>query len=251
MNPDNIIRTDDHDEEELPVEPEEEQQPEVRLVTRTYEGNEYEMPEHLARVWDERNAAYVRKLSEQAERIRREALQTREAPQPRPPQPEVDPDTEWYASPSQKEARLRAELRQEFQADLDRREAQREFWNDFWLENPDLRGKNLVVRAAFQELLPGGAHMTPEEFRENMAATVRSQLGIGPAPKRTQTTSDRPVTSAPARGPAPAPRRSPAQEEPPSSLQSTIRAMQEAKRKAFLNPPDDTDAPQPRRGRGR
>lgn len=216
--------------QELPVDPSDEPQPEVRMVTRKYNGDEYEMPEHLAEVWDKRNESYVRQLSEQAERIRREALQQTQPRQQQAPPDQQDPDTEWYASPSQAWAKREYQLRQEFQEELDRREAQRVFWSDFRSENPDLAGKDTIVRAVLQEKLQEMRYMSAEEGRAYLAEATRSLLnGDTPRVRRTPT-SDRPVNSAPARPSQPRQQKAPPQEEE-GSLQASIKAMQAAKRR--------------------
>lgn len=233
--------------QELPVDPGDEPQPEVRLVTRKYNGNEYEMPEHLAEVWDQRNQAYVRQLSEQADRIRRESFQ--QAPPQRhdtPPPGQQDFDTEWYASPNQAWERRERQLRQEFAEELDRRESQRIFWNDFRDENPDLRGKDTIVRAVLQEKLPEMRYMSAEEGRVYLAEATRALInGDTPPAKRTPAPSTRQVDSPPARPPGPA-RRSLAPQAESGSLQDSIRAMQAAKRRAVNFDFNDTDNPRPR-----
>jgi len=217
--------------QELPIESGEEPQSEVRMVTRKFNGDEYEMPEHLAQVWDERNASYVRQLTEQAERIRREALQqTPPRQQQAPPDPQ-DPDTEWYAAPSKMWEIKERQLRQELVEELDRREAQRVFWSDFRSENPDLAGKDTIVRAVLNERLNEMRYMSAEEGRAYLAEATRSLLnGDTPRVTRRTTTSDRPVDSPPARTSQPRQQKAPPKEET-GSLQASIKAMQAEKRR--------------------
>ena len=218
---------------ELPVEPDEESQPEVRLVTRKFNGDDYEMPEHLAKAWDERNAAYVKQLSDQAERIRREtAQQFQQRQQPAPTQDSQNPDAEWYESPSRVWARNEERLRNEFEQRLQIEEQRRVFWSDFWTENPDLVGKAVIVRAVLNENLGAMRDMSQEDGRAALASATRALLGSDSEPPRTRKPlPERQATSEPSRPPSPA-RRTPPREEGPNSVAASIRALQSQKRRA-------------------
>jgi len=220
------------EELEEPLDPGEDAPTEPRMVIRRFNGDDYEMPEHLARVWDERNTSFERRLDEQARRIRSEQPPPQQQRQePRTQQNWTDEDAEWYGSPSQVWARKEAQLRQEFDQRLYLEEQRRAFWSDFWTEHSDLRGKELVVRAVFNESLPAMRDMSPEEGRRYTAEKVREMIGdTRPQTSRRQL-SDRQVTSEPSRPPGPT-RRTPPPDEGPKTLADTIRAVQESKRRA-------------------
>lgn len=229
--PEEELSTGEELEEQVDQDPDAPTEP--RMVIRRFNGDDYEMPEHLARVWDERNTTFERRLDEQARRIRSE-IQA----QPQPPRQEphtqqnwTDEDAEWYGSPSQVWARKEAQLRQEFDQRLYLEEQRRAFWSDFWTEHSDLRGKELIVRAVFNESLPAMRDMTPEEGRRYTAEKVREMIGDSRPQTSRRPLSDKQVTSEPSRPPGPA-RRTQPPEEGPTTLAATIRAVQESKRRA-------------------
>jgi len=151
---------------------------------------------------------------------------------------DIDWDKELYSNPkkvfSDFRDQLTNEIRQEMANDYRTDQALRSFWTSFYEENKDLRGKELLVNAVFQDALKDIGDLPMAQARDKLSERVHDEIvKLGGSPPRNdgkRSASERTLVES---GSGPARRgRTDKSEEPniPRSLSALIRSRQKARR---------------------
>lgn len=229
---------------EDPVDQPEEAQPEVQFVRIRYNGDTYEVPEHLADAWQRREDDFNRKLSDQATSLRSRWEASREAqPQPeRQPAASQDEDLEFFQSPTQafqrRMAAEREQLKKELREEYQQTSIREKYWGAFYSKNPTLVGKEWLVDALVNRDYNNLKDLSAEESHRLLAEAAQSVLGNA-QPETKRTLSER--RAQPERPSNPRPQAPKRAEEPPQKLglSAALNARAEARRRATYNIPDE------------
>jgi hypothetical protein len=165
-----------------------------KLVTVKINGVEYRVDPDMAAALEEREKDFQRKLSEQAEALRRQASQPVQVVPPLPQLPKEDDnlDVLLFESPKEAIAKLEQRIIKKVVAAYQADQGEREFWNAFYRENEDLAKHDRLARAILNERFNEWANLPATQARKNLAAAVREEIlsivkahGGDSAPKRT------------------------------------------------------------------
>lgn len=212
----------------------ERQEPEWQ--TFSYGGKEFKTQEDLT--------AYIDELQEQRRQQpapqRQEPQQQRQETKPPAGDGEIDWDKELYTDPKSAMTRfgdhIRKQVRQEMTAEYRAEQTMNKFWENFYSANPDMKGKELIVKAVFDRDLPKIGELPIPDALTALGKSVTAEvqkLGGKPRPSG-QETSERNRTlvesgSGAAQRRGGGDRQSQAEKDPPSSLSAIIRQRQIAR----------------------
>jgi predicted DNA-binding ribbon-helix-helix protein len=146
-----------------------------KLVTVKINGVEYRVDPEMAAALEEREKDFQRKLSEQAEALRRQA------PQPTPPLPQLPKEDDnldvlLFESPKEAINKLEQRIIKKVVAAYQADQGEREFWNAFYRENEDLAKHDRLARAILNERFNEWANLPATQARKNLASAVREEI---------------------------------------------------------------------------
>lgn len=161
-------------------EPEPEPEPAARRKI-SLGGREYELDPQLAEALDayraeseDRNAKQQRAIEELYGRIPRQ-----EAPQQAAP----NFDTLIFERPSEALKlygdQIKRELQEQYNQDQQARlqmQVMEKFWNDFYLDHPEMREDDVLIRSVFGANMNSLIDMTPDKARETLAGIAKTEL---------------------------------------------------------------------------
>ena len=202
--------------------------PEPKLVTVKWGEKELQMPEDLARTWQEREQAFDRKLSETGQELGQlRTFHKTYAPvvssfqQPAKPA-EPDLNTLWFENPAAAKDAIKKEVRAEIVGEYQRDQAIKTFWDGFYRKHDDLRDDDFLVEAVLQRN-PGLFDLSVREAQEKLADLTRTEilrLSRKAKPTTDATPAAHPLTEAASGERAP----SPPAEAPKRQTLSDLRA---------------------------
>jgi hypothetical protein len=147
-----------------------------KLVTVKINGVEYRVDPEMAAALEEREKDFQRKLSEQAEALRRQTIQTAPPPLPQLPKEDDNLDVLLFESPKEAINKLEQRIIKKVVAAYQADQGEREFWNAFYRENEDLAKHDRLARAILNERFNEWANLPATQARKNLAAAVREEI---------------------------------------------------------------------------
>lgn len=223
--------------ETLPAEEPQEESSEPVFVNIRYQGQSYQVPEHIADAWQKREEEFNKKLSTQGAELGQLRRQARQ-PEPEPVQqaPTEDEDLAFFQSPSkaisQREARLREQLKQELRQELTVEQQRQAYWSQFYQENPELKSRERLVNFIVAEQYDSLKDLSPADSQREIARMARETLG-SPAQETKPLPNRQAVTERPSQS-RPQPRQVPQEPSQPrlTGLSAELAKRAEQRRKA-------------------
>jgi hypothetical protein len=147
-----------------------------KLVSVRWQGQEFQMPEHAAQAWQEREQTLSRQGQELGDLRRRS--QPAQPAQPRDPEAEWNQriNTLWFENPAEAAKLLEERAYRRIAGEYRQDQAMRTFWDEFDRKHGDLREDRWVVEATMSRNWEALADLPHAQAQDKLADLTRNEI---------------------------------------------------------------------------